>query len=100
MLPSLILLWVMMTGSSLLSGLEPAELPGLPPLMKALTAACLLYSSSTSRRRFALMKNQAPPAIAAIAMIPTTTPAAMPAVLGPEEPLPEPGALEAVTTTV
>jgi len=46
------------------------------------------------------MKNQAPPAMAAIAIIPTTTPAAMPAVLGPEEPLPEPGVLEAVTTMV
>jgi len=35
-------------------------------------------------------------------MIPTTTPAAMPAVLGPEEPPPDPelGVLEAVTTTV
>jgi hypothetical protein len=89
-----------MTGSSLLSGLEPAELPGLPPLMKALTATCLLYSSSTSRRALALMKNQIPPEIAAIAIMPTTTPAAMPAVLGPDELLPAPAVLEAVTTTV
>ena len=100
MLPSLILLWVIMTGSSLLSGLELAELPGLPPLMKELTAACLLYSSSTSRRALALKKNQIAPAIAAIAMIPTTTPAAMPAVFGPEELLFALAVLEAVTTIV
>jgi len=52
------------------------------------------------------MKIYPPPAIAAIAIMPITTPAAMPALLGPEEedeldPVEEPVAwLLAVTTTV
>ncbi len=62
-------------------------------------AACLLYSSSTSRLLRERMKRKTPPPIAAIATTPTTTPAAMPALFGPEEVLPV-GVLEAVTTTV
>jgi len=56
---------------------------GLPPAMKLLTAAFLLYSSSISRLFLLRMKRKAPPTIAATATIPTTTPAAMPALLGP-----------------
>jgi hypothetical protein len=86
----------------------PPLLVGLPPAMKLLTAAFLLYSSSTSRLCLFRMKRKMPPAIAAMATIPTTTPAAIPALLGPPEEgeeedddpvdeLDEPGA---VTTTV
>jgi len=83
----------------------PLLVGGLPPPMKLLTAAFLLYSSSTSRLRLFLMKIYPPPAIAAIAIMPITTPAAMPALLGPEEDeldaVEEPVAwLLAVTTTV
>lgn len=84
----------------------PLLVGGLPPLMKLLTAAFLLYSSSTSRLRLFLTKIYPPPAIAAIATMPITTPAAMPALLGPEEDdeldaVEEPVAwLLAVTTTV
>jgi len=61
----------------------PPLLVGLPPATKLATAAFLLYSSSTSRLFLLRMKRKAPPAIAAMATIPTTTPAAMPALLGP-----------------
>ena len=67
---------------------------GLPPPMKLLTAAFLLYSSSTSRLFLFRIKRKIPPAIAPIATIPTTTPAAMPALLGP--PLDDAGLAEAV----
>jgi len=79
---------------------------GLPPPIKLLTAAFLLYSSSTSRLCLFLMNRYAPPAMAARTTIPITTPAAIPALLGPEEdfeldaaavPVAE---LLAVTTTV
>lgn len=53
-----------------------------PPLMKLLTAAFLLYSSSTSRLFLLRTNKKIPPAIAAMATMPTTTPAAMPALLG------------------
>lgn len=74
-----------MTGSRRVSvNEEPPLLPGgLPPAMKLLTAAFLLYSSSTSRLLLFRMKRYTPPEIAATATIPTTTPAAMPALLGP-----------------
>lgn len=85
----------------------PLLLGGLPPpAMKLLTAAFLLYSSSTSRLFLFLMKMNAPPAIAAIATMPITTPAAIPALLGPEEDLDSDAEevpvaeLAAVTTTV
>jgi len=61
----------------------PLLLGGLPPATKLATAAFLLYSSSTSRLFLLRMKRKAPPAIAAMATRPTTTPAAMPALLGP-----------------
>jgi len=85
MLPSLILLWAITAGSRRVSLSETPPLldGGLPPAMKLLAAAFLLYSSSTSRL-FRLRKNRkAPPAIAEIATIPTTTPTAMPVLLGP-----------------
>lgn len=85
MLPSLILLWAITEGSRRVSLSEtpPLLVGGLPPEMKLLTAAFLLYSSSTSRL-FRLRKNRnAPPTIAEIATIPTTTPAAMPVLLDP-----------------
>lgn len=63
----------------------PLLLGGLPLWMKLLTAAFLLYSSSTSRLFLFLMKTNTPPAIAAIATMPITTPAAIPALFGPEE---------------
>ena len=64
----------------------PAELPGFaPPAIKLLTAAFLLYSSSTSRLLRFRTKRKAPPAITEIASSPTTTPIAMPALLGLEE---------------
>lgn len=61
----------------------PLLVGGLPPAMNWLTAAFLLYSSSTSRLLLLRTKRYTPPAIAQIATIPTTTPAAMPALLGP-----------------
>lgn len=74
---------------------------GLPPAMKLLTAAFLLYSSSISRLFLLRRKRKVPPIIAHTATTPTTTPPAIPALFGPElddddavgEPL-------AVTTTV
>jgi len=106
MLPSLILRWAMTAGSrriSLNDEVPPLLLGGLPPLIKLLTAAFLLYSSSTARLRLFLMNRYRPPAIAAMATIPMTTPAAIPALFGPEDddfceaPVAE---LLAVTTTV
>lgn len=92
MLPSLILRWDMTTGSSRVSVNEdaPPLLPGaFPPLMNWLTAACLLYSSSISCF-FLLRRNiHRPPAMAATAINPTTTPTAMPTVLGPDFLVPE-----------
>lgn len=86
MLPSLILRWAITDGSnrvSLNDEAPPLLLGGFPPpAMKLLTAALRLYSSSTSRLFLLRMNKNAPPAIAAIATIPTTTPAAMPALLG------------------
>lgn len=81
----------------------PLLVGGLPPAMKLLTAAFLLYSSSISRLFWLRRKRKTPPAIAAMAAIPTTTPAAMPALLGP--PLDDPlvdavGEPLAVTTMV
>lgn len=98
----------MTAGSRRISANEeapPLLFGGFPPPIKLLTAAFLLYSSSTSRLRLFLMNTQTPPAMAARATIPITTPAAMPALLGPEEDLAdaveEPvGLLDAVTTTV
>ena len=56
-----------------------------PPAMKLLTAAFRLYSSSIARlRRFFINKN-VPPTMAAIATSPTTTPAAIPALLDPPD---------------
>ena len=83
----------------------PLLVGGLPPAMKLLTAAFLLYSSSISRLFWLRMKRKTPPAIAPMAAIPTTTPAAMPALLGPPLDDPDPlvdAAAEplAVTTTV
>jgi len=85
MLPSLILLWAITAGSRRVSLSEtpPLLVGGLPPAMKLLTAAFLLYSSSTSRL-FRLRKNRnAPPTIAEMTTMPTTTPAAMPVLLDP-----------------
>lgn len=107
--PSLILRWAMTAGSrrvSLNEEAPPLLVGGLPPWIKLLTAAFRRYSSSTSRLFLFLMKRNIPPAIAAIATMPITTPAAIPALLGPEEdeifsaeevPVEE---LLAVTTTV
>jgi len=62
----------------------PLLVGGLPPpAMKVLTAAFLLYSSSTSRLFLFRMNRYNPPAIALMATMPTTTPAAMAALLGP-----------------
>jgi len=72
----------------------PLLVGGLPPPMKLLTAAFLLYSSSTSRLFLFRMNRKIPPAIALRATIPTTTPAAMPALLGP--PLDDAGLAEAL----
>jgi hypothetical protein len=51
--------------------------------MKLLTAAFLRYSSSTSRLFLLRIKRKTAPAMAEIATIPTTTPAAMAALFGP-----------------
>jgi hypothetical protein len=56
-----------------------------PPAAKLLTAAFLLYSSSTSRLLRLRIQMKMPPAIAEAASAPTTTPAAMPALFGPED---------------
>lgn len=90
----------MIAGSRRVSKTEfPPELPGLEfAEVKALMAACRLYSSSTCLRFFERRKNQTPPAMAAIATTPTTTPAAMPALLGPVSPALDEA--EAVTTIV
>lgn len=60
--------------------LLPGGLP--PPAIKLLTAAFLLYSSSTSRLLRLRIRREIPPAIAPMAVSPTTTPAAIPALLG------------------
>jgi hypothetical protein len=52
--------------------------------MKELTAAFLLYSSSTWRFLRWRKKRNRPPTAAAIATKPTTTPAAIAALLGPD----------------
>lgn len=57
----------------------------LPPVTKLLTAAFLLYSSSTSRLFRLRINMKIPPAMAAATNTPTTTPAAMPALFGPDE---------------
>jgi hypothetical protein len=64
---------------------SPALLVGglPPPVMKLLTAAFLLYSSSTSRLFLFRMNKNSPPAITAMATMLTTTPTAMAALLGP-----------------
>lgn len=108
--PSLILRWAMTAGSRRMSLNEeapPLLLGGLPPWMKLLTAALRLYSSSTSRLFLFLTNMNAPPAMAAIATMPITTPAAIPALFGPEEDLDSDSDAEvpvdellAVTTTV
>jgi len=59
---------------------------GFPPLdMKLLAAALLRYSSSTPRLFLLRIRMKIPPAMAAIKTIPTTTPAAMAALFGPED---------------
>lgn len=55
----------------------------LPPAMKLLTAAFLRYSSSTSRLLRLRTKKKIPPAIAATATNPATTPIAIPVLLTP-----------------
>jgi len=76
----------MMVGSRRESAADtPPELPGFPADMKVLIAACRLISSWSSRFCFRLTKKNAAPAIAAIAITPTTTPAAMAALFGPDD---------------
>lgn len=58
----------------------------LEPLIKLLTAAFLLCSSSIARLFLLRRNKKTPPAIAAIITIPTTTPAAMAALLEPPPP--------------
>jgi len=65
-------------------------LPGF--WIKELIVALRRYSSSTARRFRALKKNHVPPIIAATAIIPTTAPAAMPALLPPDLLLEDPDA--------
>ncbi len=61
------------------------SLPGLLLPVKLLMAAFRRYSSSTDRRLRERRKNHTPPRMAEMASTLTTTPAAMPAVLGPFE---------------
>lgn len=88
MLPSLILLFARV-GSSRVSVKEAPPLllliGDLPPVTKLLTAAFLLYSSSTSRLFLFRINIKIPPAIAAATTTPTTTPATMPALFGPDD---------------
>lgn len=79
----------------------PLLFGGLPPAaMKLLTAAFRLYSSSMARlRRFFKNKNT-PPTMAATATSPTTTPAAIPALLDPPDFALPVAVLLAVTKTV
>jgi len=82
---------------------SPDLLPGGLEEMKLLAAAFLRYSSSTSRLFLLRIKMKAAPAMAAMATIPTTTPAAMAALFGPEDLVSVEGGdteLPAVTTTV
>jgi hypothetical protein len=76
-----------MTGSrrvSLNDEAPPLLVARFPPLaIKLLTAAFLRYSSSTCRLFWLRTNINTPPAMAAIATIPTTTPAAMAALFGP-----------------
>lgn len=61
----------------------PLLLGGFEPLMKALTVALRRCSSSISRFLLRRSKKKTPPIMAATTMTETTTPAAIPAVLGP-----------------
>ncbi len=65
----------------------PELLPGGLPLleMKLLTAAFLLYSSSTARLLRLRMNRNKAPAIAEITASPTTTPTATPVLLAPPD---------------
>lgn len=76
-----------MDGSRRESELDPsvADLRGLPPPTKLLMTAWRRYSSSTARRLRARTNKMTPPIMAQKAITPTTTPAAMPALLGPPE---------------
>lgn len=73
-----------MTDGSRRESDSDGALPGLPAV-KLLMAAFRRYSSSTARRLLDRRKNQIPPRMADMASTPITTPAAMPAVLGPFE---------------
>ncbi len=78
----------MTTGSRRVSVNDPpALLPGgLPlPAIKLLTAAFLLYSSSTARLLRLRMNRNRTPATAEIAASPSTTPTAMPVLLAPPD---------------
>ena len=103
MLPSLWRLCAIMPGSSLESDMELDEVGLLPPATKLSIVADRLYSSSRAFWRLRRIKNQTPAAIAIMATTPTTTPAAMPAVLVPPSSSslsPSDGALDCVTMTV
>ena len=82
MLPSLCRLCIITDGSRRESDIEELLIGGLisPPNT---SDVLLWYASSTALRFRFLRKMNKPPAMAQIATTPTTTPAAMPAVLGP-----------------
>ena len=84
MLPSLCRLCIITDGSRRASDID-AVLDGFPLVVKLLIETLRLYSSSTARRLRCRRNKKSPPAIAQTATIPTTTPAAMPAVFGPFE---------------
>lgn len=83
MLTSLCRRCIITDGSSRESVIEWLLCGGLLSVSKGLLALLLRYSSCIARRFRLRRKKNKPPAIAPIAAKPTTTPAAMPAVLGP-----------------
>ena len=89
----------MTDGSNLESDVDPAELVAGFRVLKLFAAALRWYSSSRAFLfRFLRKKNNAP-AIAATATTPTTTPAAIPATLGPLPPSPSLGSEVCVVIT-
>ena len=81
MLSSLCRLCIITDGSSRESDVDPAELVG--GFAPYVFARLRRYSSSTARFLRFRKKKKTPPAIALKATMPATTPAAMPALLGP-----------------